>query len=166
LELDPLSNIAHYTLGASLYASGQFDQSLEESLHFRKITEKHLPSLFLLVYTYIRKEMFEEAMDEISKGLKDFHRHPLLLRLMGYIYAQGGENYKTQEILDELIERSKTEDVSPLTIASLYADLGETDQSYRYLEEGYEKRDIWFVLMTLEYRNDPRFDAFYKMIGL
>jgi hypothetical protein len=90
---------------------------------------------------------------------------------MGSIYTLKGEKEKTQAILDELLERSKKEHMSPFIIALLYADLGEKDQAFEYLEKGYEKRDIWLSFikwLTLSYflRTDPRFIAFLKKMGL
>ena len=68
--------------------------------------------------------------------------------------------------MDELLERSKNEYVAPSVFASLYADLGEISQAYEFLEESYAKRDIFFVIFIVKYRNDPRFNAFFKKVGL
>ena len=109
---------------------------------------------------------FEEAMDEINKGFGIFPESFLLLGLLGCVYAQKGDKDKTQEILDELLERSKKEYVSPSILASLYTDLGDVDKTYLYLEEAYEERDIFAFSFTYNHLNDPRFDTFFKKIGL
>lgn len=167
VELDPLSGIAHFCLGYSLFASSQFEQALQEFRQADEMAPRFLSAFVGLVITYIVKGMFEDAMNTINKGLKLFGRHPFFLRQIGTVCSRKGEKDKTQAILDELLERSKREYVSPSVIASLYTDLGEMDKAYEYLEEGYENRDT-NILTTfmLEYRNDDRFDAFFKKIGL
>ena len=115
--------------------------------------------------------MLNEAMDEIREGLEFFPKDPQLLGQMGNIYALRGEKEKTRAILDELLERSKKEYVHSTSIVLLYADLGEMDQAYEYLEKGYEKRDMHFALIKLSTMShfismDPRFIAFLKKMGL
>jgi tetratricopeptide (TPR) repeat protein len=166
VELDPLSGLPHHNLGKSLYCSGQFHQALREFRQAHEMMPVSLPNITTLAYTYYAKDMFEEAMDVIIKGLEIFPRHALLLSHMGHIKAQINEKDKTQEILDELLERSEKEYVTPFAITSLYTDPGEMDKAYEYLEMGYEKRDIYFPFFRLAYFSDPQFDAFFKKIGL
>ncbi len=166
VELDPLSGIAHFSFGYCLYLSNQFEQALQELQQACEMAPRFLSALVILVHTYISIEMYEEAMNEINNGFRLFPKHPVLLTQMGHIYAHKGKRDKTVEILDELIERSKKEYVTPVAIASLYADLGDVDKAYEYLEESYENRDIWFSHFTISYRIDPRFNVFYRKIGL
>jgi adenylate cyclase len=170
VELDPLSGNAHYVFGHMLFLSGQLDHALEELRHARE-TISHVPSISALVQTYTAKGMLEEAMDEINRGLRLFPKHPMLLGHMGNIYALRGEKRKAEAILDELIERSKKEYVSPLFIAFLCADLGEMDRMFEYLEKGYETCDTFFTYIKSfrqfhQLRTDPRFIAFWKKMGL
>ena len=171
VELDPLSGNAHFILGISLYVSGQLDQALGELKYTREMIPRHLPSIGVLVSTYIRKGMFEEAIGEIKKGLGLFPKDPQLIELMGHISALKGENEKVQAILDELVERSKKEYVSPLVIAQLYAFIGEIDKAFEYLEKGYERRELEYGTIRLSplshvLRSDPRFIALLKKMGL
>jgi len=166
VELDPLSGIANFSFGYCLYLSNRFDQALQELQQACEMAPTLVSALVILVHTHISMEMYEDAMNEINRGFRLFPKHPALLTQMGHIYAQKGEKGKTIEILDELLERSKNEYVTPVAIASLYADLGEVDRAYEYLEEAYQNRDIWFAHFTISYPRDPRFNAFYKKIGL
>ena len=120
---------------------------------------------------YAEKGMLEEALAEIKKGLSLFPKGSSLQVDMGHVYALRGEREKTRAILDEIIESSKKEDVPYIYIASLYADLGEIDQAFEYLEKCYEKRDlslsfikIWPLSQLL--RTDPRFIALLRKMRL
>lgn len=110
--------------------------------------------------------MLVEAMEEIVNGLKAFPGSPDLLCQMGQVYAHRNEKDKTQEILDELLERAKKEYVTPFVIASLYTELGKLDKAYKYLDEGYGNKNIKFPPFITFYRKDPRFEAFFKKIGI
>jgi len=166
VELDPLSGIAHWCLGVCFSASGQFEKALKELQYAKEIIPTNATVFYYLVGTYTELGMFEEAMEQVNEGLDIFPRNPILLDQMGTIYARKGKKEKTQEILDNLLERSKKEYVTPFSFASLYVDLGEIDRAYEYLEEGYEKRDIFISFFVRSYRNDDRFDPFFKKIGL
>ena len=132
----------------------------------------HIICIAVLGRAYANKGMIEEAMREINKGLELFPKHPQLLEVMGQIYALKGEKEKARAILNELLERSKKEYVSPVFIALLYADLGELDLTFKYLEKGYNNHDIW--LSSIKFRtpqshilySDPRFITFLKKMGL
>jgi TolB-like protein/Tfp pilus assembly protein PilF len=166
VELDPLYGISHHCLGASLYFAGQFDQALGESRQAYEMMPSYLGTLPILINIYNIKGMFKEAMDVVNKGLEVFQGHPMALRFKGFLHTQKGEEDKTREVLDELLERSKKEYVTPFAIALLYADLGEVEKAMEYLETGYEKRDIFFLFFRIDYHNDDRFNAFFKKIGL
>jgi serine/threonine-protein kinase len=166
VELDPLSGIAHFMFGISLYYSSQLEQALQEFRQAREMAPRLLSAFVGVVEIYIVKEMFEEATIEINRGLKLFPKHTILLRQRAHIYAQKGEKDKAIEILDELLIRSEKEYVTPFAVASLYADMEEIEKAYEYLEEAYKNRDIWILYFSLCYHFDPRFEAFFKKIGL
>ena len=99
VELDPLSGSAHFCLGTSLIASGQFDKASGELRHAREMMATNLPSFNALVLAYIRKGMFEEATEEINEGLRLYPLSPLLICQKGSIYALKGEKEKARAIL-------------------------------------------------------------------
>jgi hypothetical protein len=81
-----------------------------------------------------------------------------------------GRKVEACRILAELDQR-KQRYVSPYTIATIYAGLGEKDQAFKWLEKAVEDRDIWLmnlkvdpVLKSLRY--DPRFERLLQRIGL
>ena len=172
IELDPLSGNAHYILGVSLFLSGRFDQAIEELLCAQEMIPNHIGSYTILPRVYEKNGMIEEAISEINKGLELFPKHPILLEGLGHIYAVKGEKEKARVILNELLQRSKKEYVSPVYIALLYAGLGQVDQTFEYLEKGYENQDIWLSYITIVMslsdilHTNPRFPAFLKKIGL
>ena len=167
VELDPLYGLTHFTLGLSLLTSGQIEQAVSELQQAREMMPVFLPALLFIIQAYCRKGMYEEAIAEINNGLETFPGSQTnLLCFLGQVCAFRNEKEKAQAILDEILIKEEKEYVSPHNIARLYIELGELDKAYEYLDEAYEKRDIYLPPFITFYRNDHRFDAFFKKIGL
>jgi hypothetical protein len=60
---------------------------------------------------------------------------------------------------------------SAFTIAALYADLGDKDQAFRWLDTAYLERDGGLVALRTDFlleplRSDPRFAELVRKVGL
>jgi hypothetical protein len=60
---------------------------------------------------------------------------------------------------------------SPYTIATLYANLGDRDQAFRWLNTGYQERDAGVLGLKTDYllhplRSDARFPELVREVGL
>jgi hypothetical protein len=56
-------------------------------------------------------------------------------------------------------------------IATLYADLGDKDQAFRWLNTAYQERDFWMAHLKTSFlldplRSDPRFAELVRKVGL
>ena len=65
----------------------------------------------------------------------------------------------------------KTEYYSAYLIASLYADLGEKDQAFQWLNTAYYERDRLMLGLKADFpldslRSDPRFAELVRKVGL
>jgi len=65
----------------------------------------------------------------------------------------------------------KTGYYSPLVIATLYADLGDKEQAFRWLNTAYQERDWLLVGLKTNFlldplRSDPRFAELVRKVGL
>ena len=61
--------------------------------------------------------------------------------------------------------------VSPLMIARLYADLGETEQAFKWLDTAYLEHDQLLIGLNTYFqldsvRSDPRFVELARKVGL
>ena len=82
-----------------------------------------------------------------------------------------GKKDEAQQLLDELIERSKQAYVPPTTIAWLYFALGENDKGFMWLDRAYEAGDLWLSFTKIDpvfdnVRSDPRYKELLKKIGM
>ena len=91
---------------------------------------------------------------------------------LAHAYANAGQRQKAEEILRELLRKSKTSYVSSYMIATVYAGLGDKNKAFEFLEKAYQERspDIpYFLKADLRIdnlRSDPRFHDLLRRVGL
>lgn len=90
---------------------------------------------------------------------------------IGFTYIQMGKPDEAQKVLDDLLERSKNEYVSPFLSACLHFVLGKNDEGFKLLNKAYEEHDHWLYQVKIVrlidgIRSDPRYIALLKKIDL
>ena len=78
---------------------------------------------------------------------------------------------KYEQILEELEDLSKRTYVPPYSIALIYAALGETSDTFEWLEKAYAADNEWLNWLKVapevdSLRSDPRFTELLKKLDL
>ncbi len=162
-ELDPLSLIISAFKGLILYYASDNDGSFKQLENTLDIDPNFSPAILFRSWLYIDQGKYEE-------GIKDCERVGDDLGI-GIAYARMGKMAEAQQILENTIERSRHEFVSPAEIAILYFTLEDKDKGFMWLEKAFEQRDYQMTfLKTNPYydniRSDPRFKAILKKMNL
>ena len=120
--------------------------------------------------------MYAEAIAEYQKGMNLDGDSELAAALEQDYKTSGFRDAKRvvmRKILEKMREASKRERVSPLDFAFTYAELGEKEQAFEWLEKAYEERSSALVhlgdglVCTCDaLRSDPRFADLLRRIGL
>jgi len=168
-ELEPLSFIGNSHLGWILYLAGRNDEAIAHCKRLLDVDPNFFPARRYLGLAYEQKGMYAEAIDQFEQGVK-LSGSPLMLSLLGHAYAASGKKADAQRIVSEL-DQQKQRYVSPYTIATIYAGLGDKDQAFRLLEKAFEERDIWLMNLKVDpvligLRSDYRFKDLLQRIGL
>jgi tetratricopeptide (TPR) repeat protein len=168
-ELEPLSFIGNSHLGWILYLAGRYDEAIDHCRRLLDVDPNFFPARRYLGLVYEQKGMYREAIDEFQQGVK-LSGNPLMMSLLGHAYAASGKKAEARRILAEL-NRQKQKYVSPYTVATIYAGLGERDQAFKWLEKAFEERDIWLMNLKVdpvlkEFRSERRFASLLQRIGL
>jgi tetratricopeptide (TPR) repeat protein len=172
LELDPVSIAINRELGTVYYFAGQFDRAIDA---LKKTIEMD-PSVphghLVFGAAYLGKSMYEEALAEFQKerGISGGAQGWVEV-YTGNAYMQMGKPDEAQKVLDNLLERSKTEYVSPFMLAFLHFVLGKNDEGFNLANKAYEEQDprlhqfkISPLLETV--RSDPRYTILLKKMNL
>jgi eukaryotic-like serine/threonine-protein kinase len=170
-ELDPTSLIINAWYGRILGLAGQVDQSIEQLKKTLELDPNFVLAHYRLGQAYAEKRMYNEAINEFNQVSKLPGGKGLALMGLGYVHGLAGNREEAEENLDELLELSKHQYVSPGQLAIIYIALGDKDNAFKRLEEANKVYDLNIMRLKVErrfdpLRSDPRFDDLVRRIGI
>ena len=165
--LDPVSWHSFHSEGFIYYLSRQYDQALSLILRVRALAIKPPDWSFLLGDVYVEKGRYGEAIAEFIKS----GNGPDSLGHLGNAYARAGQSAAAQKTIVQLQKDVEEDGVGRYEIALVYAGLGRKQESFRWLEEAYNARDVGLLYLKIDpcldpLRSDPRFDDLVRRVGL
>jgi tetratricopeptide (TPR) repeat protein len=113
--------------------------------------------------------MYKEGIAEFEKALMISPGNTMGLGGLSYAYAVAGRSIEAQKVLDQLNELSKHKYFPALYTARIYADLGEKDKAFEWLEESFQERYIFNAKVNPGFdplRSDPRFADLLRRMSL
>jgi TolB-like protein/Flp pilus assembly protein TadD len=165
LERDPLSTVTMMWLSATLYMAGRLDESAATSRQLLQLNPGHAGAHAALGLTYLGQGRKEDALAEIEK------ESDVASKLFGEarVFHALGRQTESNAALKEL--EDKFADGSSYEIASLYADRGETDAAFKWLERAHRQRDSSLTDLKVDpdmrgLRQDPRFHTLLVKLNL
>jgi adenylate cyclase len=153
----------------------QFDKAIEVEKKLLAENPTFAAAYGGLGYSYWGQRKYSEAIEtyKISGRLADDKNLSEIAVAMdeGYRYGKWpGALHKAIEV--SLAQRkANTEYVSPYGIAQYYADLGDKDHAFEWLNTAYQEHDISLFVLRTDFtmdslRSDPRYAEMLKKIGL
>ncbi|NIM91454.1 MAG: protein kinase [Candidatus Aminicenantes bacterium] len=171
LELDPFSLIINCDFGWALYYSRQYDRAIEVLKKTLDMDPNFVSAHSFLGRAYLQKSMYKEALTEFRKEKEPSKGWMQNVEtVLGVAHMRMGKKKEAQNILEEMVERTKHEHVSPYHIALLSFNLGEDELGFEWLDRAYKEHEDWLLYLKVEplfdsVRSDPRFTKLLKKIG-
>ena len=170
-ELDPLAQVLNTGIGWQFYFARQYDQAIAALKEVLELDKDYVFAHDILGQAYEQKGVLEEAIAESEKAAALSGRRTLSLGTLGHVYATAGKREEANSVLDELKELSKQKYVSAYDVALVCAGLGDTDQTFEFLEKAYDDHNGWLNFLNVEPRFDnlrshPRFKSLLKKVRL
>jgi serine/threonine-protein kinase len=170
-ELDPLSLVINALEGQFLLHAGQTDEALAK---LRKTFELDLNFAVAHLFAssaYIEKGMYAEAVAEARKVRELNITSSQPTAFLCYALVRLGKQAEARDELEKLLKLSDERYVSPYTIALIYHGLNERDETFAWLERGFEQRDVRMTFLKVEpkwnnIRIEPRFVSLLKRMNL
>jgi len=124
-----------------------------------------------LMEVYVATGMYDEYMDEYFNRKAIAKATPEEIARIREIYEVWGWRRFRQHELAEVLERAKTTYVSATKIAGRYAEAGDTEKAFEWLEKGYRDHEKWMMTLNVDssfdsIRLDPRLKEFKRRVGL
>jgi len=168
-QLDPLFEESYLGEGYSCFMAHKYDDAI---IQYRKALdiEPDAITYFGLVLARAEKGDYATAISEAEKATK-LNNSPLLLTSLASAYARAGRRSDANRVLRQLEENwkqrgaapawhvagSSSPYVCPYEVAGVYAQLGDKDRAFEWLDRAYRNRSCLYWLRT-----DPRFDSLHS----
>ena len=165
LELDPLSLIINADAGWFFDMAGKHDRALLQLRRTMELEPRFSPTHLYLGEAYLRKKMYPEAIaayrDSASLGDSSYSA-PL-----GYAFGRVGKRAEARKIIEQLHRRPN---MSPTSIAIVYAGLGDKDRAFALLERAFKDHDDSLIYIRSQtffdpLRSEPRFQALLRRMA-
>ena len=139
LQLDPFTAITNFTLGHCYTHARKYEQALAQWQRFLELdlNDAWAYSEFAGVYEFMGK--FEDAVRFRQKAMTLRGDPPEDVEALGLAYSESGPKGYWMWHLNRLKGRY---DRNPTNTAIYYAQLGNKDQAFAWLEKAYEKHDM------------------------
>jgi serine/threonine protein kinase/Tfp pilus assembly protein PilF len=169
-ELDPLSPGIGAALAGTLYMKGEQDAAIEEAKKVIELDPKQPIAHWTLGIFYRLQGRYGEAIAEEVKAVELSGRASLYLSELGVCYAAAGNRAGALELLKEVEEKYNRREAVGLYVADVYAELGNKDQAFAWLEKDFQAHDGQLPQIAHNppkgLRDDPRFQDLLRRIGL
>lgn len=172
-ELDPQSPVITRVAGGIHVWARRYDDAIATC---GKLEEED-PSFAIghecLYYAYWGKRMYPQAVAEWTEfaRLSGYRDNVSLATASEQGFRSAGWKGALAKAIEFRQAQRKTGYSSALTIARLYADLGDKEQAFHWLDVAYQEHD-WLLIGLNTYfqldslRSDPRFAELVRKVGL
>jgi serine/threonine-protein kinase len=166
-ELDPLSHAISVTVGVILLLARDYDGAIEQ-LHKTLELEPHFFSAHqVLGGAYALKGRYEQAIAATERAIELNPDSPDQLGGRATIYALWGRREKALE----LVEEAKARGDDPSAIAGVYAQLGDADRAFEWVERAFTDAPDGLLFIKVSplsdpVRADPRFKRLLERLGM
>jgi serine/threonine protein kinase/TolB-like protein/Tfp pilus assembly protein PilF len=173
-QLDPLSPIIGYARAEAYTYSRQFDQAIEID---RKVIADN-PTFGVahlgVALAYWGERNYPQLIHEsqIYAQLSGDKNYAEYAAALDSGFRSGGWPSAAHRAIDVLVVqyKAKTNYIAPYQIAELYADIGDKDHAFEWLNTAYQEHCVYLVIVRVDYtfdslRSDPRYAELMRKIG-
>ncbi|MDH3492150.1 MAG: protein kinase [Acidobacteriota bacterium] len=177
LKLDPLSPIINHGKSYVLECADRYDEAIAQAEKTIELFPELEKTRGNLSRQYFAKGNYDKAAEPIFVQLKLLNVDPEDIRTFKAAYENDGwKGFWNARLEDELnkrkkiLQKDKTAYTEFLTLAYVYAALGEKDKTLEYLNKAYEQREPGLVdIRTIYYydflKDEPEFKGLVKKVG-
>jgi serine/threonine-protein kinase len=169
VALDPLSALWQYGLAEALVWTGSVDAAMATAHKALSLDPNIGIAHEVLGSIYFAKGELGQAGEAYQRAEELGWTKASFGRAM--VHARFGHPDSARRIAQRWETESVRRWVAPDLIAGIYATLGERDKAFRLLEEAYEERAGYLLMLRVRadlipLRGDPRFAALARKLGL
>lgn len=169
-KLDPLSLIINDQVGLYHMLLGEWDRAFEKFNEVVEMDPRFAPGHYFLGAALYSQERFTEAIPEFETARKLSNDATEMSTKLAAAYIGAGRRREAMQLLEDLKLRAQREYVSPLGFAEVYMQLGDVEQTVRWIEKGAAEHA--YLMMSVRVFGemkpvaaDPRFQRILASIS-
>ena len=174
VDLEPASLVNQRDYGVSLYYARRYTEAVAQLKRVIAMDEKFGTAYNWLVVALEMQGNYPEAFEWWMK-MNALYKQDPEEAMQAYRAAYQSSGW--QGLMLERARRCDAESFRPdykgvyFQGAIEHAKIGHKDKAFEYLEQSYQRRELWMSLLKVEpgldsLRDDPRFDELVKRVGL
>ncbi len=172
-QLDPLSPIISYQVAGTHIFARQYDEAIGVCKKLANENPTYAVPHACLASAYLGKHMYPQFIEEQKAygQLSGERNESDFASAMEQGYRSAGWKGALTKGIEARQAQRKTGYVSAYDIAALYADLGDKDRAFKWLDTAYQERDRNLPSLKTDFlldpiRSDPRFAELVRKVGL
>ncbi len=172
-QLDPLSSIIRVNVGFIHIIARRYDEAISECKEAANEDPTFAQAHFTLALAYWAKHMYPQVIGEwkVYGEFSGDRRDADFASAIEQGFRSGGWKGALTKGIETRKAQRNTGYISAYQIALLYADLGDKDQAFRWLNIAYSERDTFLEGLKTDFQLDPihsdsRFAELVRRVGL
>jgi tetratricopeptide (TPR) repeat protein len=170
-ELEPESLLVAGYNAMNLMFGRRYQEALGESGRCLELDPGLPTAHWIRTQIHTLQREHDAAIASAERALSLTGRRSFYLAAFGMACAAAGRFADAQLVVQELVGRSSAEHVSPLWLADITTQLGQTDLALLWLERAYEIRTQALISLGVSplydsLRGNARFERLLKHIGI
>jgi TolB-like protein/Tfp pilus assembly protein PilF len=168
-QLDPLSLSVNNGLARIYHFRNETGKAINQIHKTLALDSNYAEAHFTVAMTYYKTNEYEKSVTELKKAIALANRRPVMLAMLGAVYAKQGRKDEANKLLAEL-------ELPPLNNDKLYGialiknNLGQSDEALHILEKLVDEKYGIMVYIKVEKRlfpdNNPGYQRILEKMGL
>ena len=169
-QLEPLSPLHHAMASQVAFQARDFRVATARARRSIAIDPDFWVGHMMLGQACEQVGEIELALDALGRASRVSSGNSKPISLRGYVLAKAGQRAAAQDVLDALVDASRSTYVPPYAIALICAGLGDGAAMINWLERAYTARDVHMVFLPVDpkwddWRDDSRFSMLLDRCG-
>jgi serine/threonine-protein kinase len=171
LETDPLSMMVHFGLAFALYCERRYDEAIEHAARAVDLYPDYWLVHFAMGLALSQKGSMQQSIASLEATLRLSPSYSLGAGFLAASYARSGNPGRAEKLMEEVMERSSKQYVSPACFGIYHAALGQADRMFESLQAALAERDPYLTRMHAEpyfdpFHSDPRYSDLLNRMNL
>jgi pentatricopeptide repeat protein len=168
--IDPTA-VSGGTVSWILFHARRYDDAIREARSAVAVQPDSAWYLFELSFPLIANNQAVDAIPGLERSLSLSHQSPAVAGMLVHAYARAGRRNDALRLLAEMNRQRKTSYVPAGAFVNAYLGLGDTEQTFFWLERSYKEQSniLQFLKTHPQFdpiRSDPRFADLLRRVGL